>query len=193
MHTPQAYDKGRTNIISIQLEDYFQVGAFKELIDQSQWYRFEQRVQRNVQKTLQLLERHNIKATFFVSGWIAERSPEIVRTVAEHGHEIASKGYDNLSVRQMSPERFRDDLKRAREALELASGTEILGHRVARGWFKPGDLWALDVLAEEKYAYDSSIRPLFRQYAGQPCAGTCTSTFMATIRSGKFPCRAGVF
>jgi polysaccharide deacetylase family protein (PEP-CTERM system associated) len=168
MNTPEGDEKSRINILSIQLEDYFQVGAFKELIDQSQWYRFEQRVQRNVQKTLQLLEQHKIKATFFVSGWIAERSPEIVRTVAEQGHEIASKGYDNLSIRQMSPERFRDDLKRAKEALERASGTRILGYRVARGWFNPADLWALDVLAEEGYAYDSSVRPLFRQYAGQP-------------------------
>ena len=77
-------------------------------------------------------------------------------------------GYNNLSIRQMSPMQFRDDLKRAREALERASGTRDPGIQSSRGWFNPGDLWALDVLAEEGYAYDSSVRPLFRQYAGQP-------------------------
>ena len=168
MNTSGDHQNNRMNILSIQLEDYFQVGAFKELIDPNQWYRFEQRVHRNVDKTLRRLERHQITATFFVSGWIAERYPEIVRAVAEQGHEIANKRFDNVSIRQMTPDQFRKDLERARRALERASGSRILRYRVVGGWFHPADLWALDVLAEEGYAYDSSVRPLFRQYSSQP-------------------------
>src|SRR5262245_38718707 len=158
----------RRHVLTVALEDYFQVGAFNQLIQCGQWYRFETRMEKNTERTLELLDRHGIRATFFVLGWIADRYPELVRRVAERGHEIASKGYYHRNVRQMSPAEFREDLARTRAALEKASGTRVLGYRVADGWFAPADLWALDVLAEEGYAYDSSLAPRLREYAHEP-------------------------
>jgi polysaccharide deacetylase family protein (PEP-CTERM system associated) len=154
--------------VTVALEDYFQVGAFNQLIQRGQWYRFESRLEHNARKTLDLLDRFNVKATFFVLGWVADRYPEVVRLVARRGHEIASKGYYHRSIHQMTPAEFREDLARSRAALERASGTRVRGYRVAHEWLKPADLWALDVLAEEGYAYDSSIAPLFQRFAHEP-------------------------
>jgi polysaccharide deacetylase family protein (PEP-CTERM system associated) len=158
----------KQHVVTVALEDYFQVGSFNHLIQRGQWYRFDARFERNTLQALQLLDRFNVKATFFVLGWIAETFPEIVRMVAERGHEIASKGYYHRSIRQMAPSEFREDLQRSRAALERASGRKVVGYRVAHEWFKPNDLWALDVLAKEGYAYDSSIGLLFRRFANEP-------------------------
>jgi polysaccharide deacetylase family protein (PEP-CTERM system associated) len=156
------------HIITIALEDYYQVGAFNRLIQRGQWYRFEARAERGTMRTLDLLDEYGVRATFFTLGWIADRMPELVRAVADRGHEIASKGYYHHSIRQQTPDEFRDDLAQAREALESASGTRVLGYRVADEWFEPEDLWALDVLAEEGYAYDSSICPRLGAYRAEP-------------------------
>jgi polysaccharide deacetylase family protein (PEP-CTERM system associated) len=158
----------RRHLVTVALEDYFQVGAFNQLIQRGQWYRFETRLEQNARKALDLLDRFNVQATFFVLGWVADRFPELVRLVASRGHEIASKGYYHRGIRQMTPAEFREDLARSRAALEAASGRRVLGYRVAHQWFTPADLWALDVLAEEGYVYDSSIAPLFRQFAHEP-------------------------
>ncbi len=158
----------RRHVLTVALEDYFQVGAFNQLIQRGQWYRFETRLEKNTDRTLELLDRFGIKATFFVLGWVADHLPELVRRVAERGHEIASKGYYHRSVRGMSPKEFRDDLARTREVLEKASGKRVLGYRMADDWLGPEDLWALDVLAQEGYAYDSSIAPRLRQFAAEP-------------------------
>jgi polysaccharide deacetylase family protein (PEP-CTERM system associated) len=166
--TDVANDAPRRHVLTVALEDYFQVGAFNQLIQRGQWYRFETRLEKNTDRTLELLDRHGVKATFFVLGWIADRYPELLRRVAERGHEIASKGYYHRNVRQMSPGELREDLARTRELLEKAAGTRVLGYRVADGWFAPADLWALDVLAEEGYAYDSSLAPRLREYAHEP-------------------------
>jgi polysaccharide deacetylase family protein (PEP-CTERM system associated) len=156
------------DLLTVALEDYFQVGAFKHVIRAGHWDRFENRLERNTRTTLELLERFDLHATFFVCGWIAEHFPELVRLVASRGHEIASKGYHYRALRDMSPEEFRDDLARARAALESACGHRIWGFRTSHRWMSPKDLWALDVLAEEGYAYDSSISPTWRRFAGQP-------------------------
>jgi polysaccharide deacetylase family protein (PEP-CTERM system associated) len=168
MSHPESVPVPRQHLVTVALEDYFQVGAFNQLIQRGQWYRFETRLEQNARKALDLLDRFGVKATFFVLGWVADRYPEMVRQVADRGHEIASKGYYHRGIHQMTPAEFREDLARSRQALEKASGTRILGYRVAHRWLTPADLWALDVLAEEGYAYDSSIAPLFRQFAGEP-------------------------
>ncbi len=165
---PSETHPSKRHVLTVALEDYFQVGAFNHLIQRGQWYRFEARFERNTSRALDLLDRFDIKATFFVLGWIADQFPEIVRMVADRGHEIASKGYYHRSIRQMAPSEFKDDLARSREALERAGGKKVIGYRVAHEWFTPGDLWALDVLAEEGYAYDSSIGLLFRRFAKEP-------------------------
>ena len=132
------------------------------------WYRFERRVESNTRKALDLLDEFNISATFFVLGVIADEMPELVREVAARGHEVASKGYLHRSIRDYDRSEFRNDVARSREALERASGAKAYGYRIGHRWFDPRDLWALDVLAAEGFAYDSSVRPLFRRYAREP-------------------------
>jgi polysaccharide deacetylase family protein (PEP-CTERM system associated) len=160
----------KRHILTIAMEDYFHVGAFNQLIQQEQWYRFPTRFEQNTRKALDLLDRFHITATFFVLGWIADKQPDIVKEVVRRGHEIASGGYYHRGIRQMTREEFRQDLARSREALERASGTQVLGYRVAHQWLAPTDLWALDVLAEEGYAYDSSILPAGKTFQDEPKA-----------------------
>jgi polysaccharide deacetylase family protein (PEP-CTERM system associated) len=156
------------HILTIALEDYYQVGAFNRVIQRGQWYRFERRIEGSTMRTLDLLDQFRARATFFVLGWVADTMPELVRLVTSRGHEVASKGYYHRNIGQLTPAEFRDDLTRAREALERAGGHRVLGYRVADAWFEPHDLWALDVLAEEGYEYDSSIGPILRTYSAQP-------------------------
>jgi polysaccharide deacetylase family protein (PEP-CTERM system associated) len=146
------------HIITVALEDYY--NNFKGVIDRAHWSRFETRVEASTLRTLDLLDEFGIRATFFGVGWIASRIPEVFREVARRGHEVASKGYGQRAIAEMSPEEFREDLARAREALEAACGQRVVGYR-APGWLRAADLWALEVLAEDGYAYDSSIKPIF--------------------------------
>ncbi|MCP4202872.1 MAG: DUF3473 domain-containing protein [bacterium] len=154
--------------MAVILEDYFQVASLKSVVRTGQWHRFETRVERNTLDALELLDEFGIKATFFVLGWIADEVPEVVREVARRGHEVASKGYYHRSLQQLDESEFRSDLARSREALETASGQRVRGYRIAHSWLGPQDLWALDVLADEGFLYDSSIRPLFRGFSDEP-------------------------
>jgi polysaccharide deacetylase family protein (PEP-CTERM system associated) len=154
-------------LVTVEVEDYFQVGSFERLIDKEQWYRFDTRIERNVRQALDLLDQSGVRGTFFVLGWVAAKLPELVREIVARGHEVASSGYYHRTIRMMGPSEFRDDLLRSRESLETATGRRVLGHRIPH-FLGPKDLWALDVLAEEGYVYDSSLRPLFRQFAGEP-------------------------
>lgn len=184
---PASETAEKSHVITVALEDYYHVGAFNRLIQRGQWYRFETRFERNAERALDLLDRHNVKATFFVLGCIADEYPEVVRRVAERGHEVASKGYYHRSIRQMTQTEFREDLARSREALERAAGSRVVGYRVAHEWFLPDDLWALDVLAEEGYIYDSSICPTFRHYAKQPWRRFMHTHEHGGVRIWEFP------
>jgi polysaccharide deacetylase family protein (PEP-CTERM system associated) len=152
----------------VVLEDYYHVAPLKSVVHAEQWYRFERRFALNTQKALDLLDEFQISATFFVLGSIADEMPALVREVVDRGHEVASKGYFHHSLRHFSREGFREDLQRSREALEKASGRPVLGFRIGHRWFGPDDLWALDILAEEGFSYDSSVRPLFRKFSEDP-------------------------
>jgi len=158
----------RTHLLTVVLEDYFQVAPLENVVQTGQWYRFEKHVADNTRKALDLLDEYHARATFFVLGWIADEMPEVVREVAARGHEVASKGYYHRSLSQMSPEEFRDDVVRSREAIERACDRRVHGYRIAQGWFQPNDLWALDVLARAGYTYDSSLRPIYWRFARQP-------------------------
>ncbi len=157
----------RNHILTIHLEDYFQVKPVSTVVPQRYWPRFETRVERNTLAALDLLDQAGHKATFFAVGWIADQIPEVIAEVARRGHEVASKGYHHRSISQMSPEEFRADAVRSRIALERAANTTVRGYRIARGWFSLKDLWALDILAEEGFDYDASLRPLGIGFAGQ--------------------------
>ena len=166
-----AFDSGpgpRNHLLTVVVEDYFHVAPLKSVVQADRWYRFERRVESNTRRALDLLDEYDVRATFFVLGSIADEMPEMVREIADRGHEVASKGYFHHSISHFSREEFRDDVVRSREALERAAGTKIHGFRIGHQWFAPADLWALDVLAEEGFAYDSSVRPLFRRFASAP-------------------------
>ena len=156
------------HILTVGVEDFFHADAFGQLIQPRIWNRFERRLERSTRAALDLCDETGATATFFVLGWIAEVAPELVREIADRGHEVASRGYDHRSTARLTPGEFRDDLQRSREAIEQASGRPVLGHRAARLWYRKSDLWALDVLACEGYQYDSSLAPLFREFADQP-------------------------
>jgi len=154
----------RNHIVTVNVEDYFQVGAFRDIIPFQHWERFDTRIQRNTESTLELLEATQNRATFFASGWIGENYGEILRTITEHGHEIACTGYYQQSIRDIPPAAFEQDLQRSRNALEDATGQSVVGFRVGRGRIGPDDLWALDALQDNSFLYDSSICPIGRQF-----------------------------
>lgn len=157
-----------THVLTVSLEDYFQVDAFDHLVGGDRWHRFESRIGESLQRTLDLLARCDTHATFFVLGWTAERWPELVRRIADAGHEVADRGYLHRGLKEMRPETFRDDLRRSRAVIEEASGRPVLGYRLADGWIGEEDLWALDVLASEGYVYDSSLVPMLRTFRDEP-------------------------
>ncbi len=158
----------KSHLLTVALEDYYHVSALNRVIASAKWSRFENRLEIGTERTLALLDEFKIRATFFVLGWVADTAPELVRKVASRGHEIASKGYYHRGIWEMTPGEFRDDLIRAQEAIERAAQQKVVGYRVARRWFTEKDLWALDVLAESGYRYDSSIKPLLRAFSHEP-------------------------
>ena len=158
----------RTHVLTVALEDYFHVTPLESVIRQDRWYRFEMRLEASTRRTLDLLDECSARATFFVLGWVADAAPELVREVVARGHEVASKGYYHRAIRTLERGAFREDAVRSREAIERASGSRVLGYRVAQDWLRPSDLWALEVLADSGYVYDSSIRLVLRSYADEP-------------------------
>jgi polysaccharide deacetylase family protein (PEP-CTERM system associated) len=161
----------RRHILTVGLEDYFQVGAFNRFVQRNQWYRFETRLERNTDRTLALLKQHGATGTFFVLGWVAARFPELLRRVADAGHEVGVKGYYHRSIGDMTPEEFEADCLRAKAAVEAATGRPAVGYRVANGWLRAEDLWALESLARCGFRYDSSIARFRGMFADQPFRG----------------------
>ncbi|HKS75810.1 MAG TPA: glycosyltransferase [Terriglobales bacterium] len=151
--------KGQRDLLTVILEDYFHVGALSGLISSREWYRFETRFEKNTLKTLDFLKQFDVQATFFVLGWIAEKHPELIAEVARQGHEVANYGFHHKNVRQMTREEFREDARRSRDAIEIATGKRVIGYRMPQGLHSPSDFWILDTLAEEGYVYDSSVFP----------------------------------
>ncbi len=150
-------DKG--NLLTILVEDYFHVGAFETLIQQRNWENFEPRYEQNTLKTLDLLDRYDTKATFFVLGWIADLNPALVKEIVDRGHEVASRGFYHRSPRNLSPEEFREDVRRSNAAIEKATGKKVVGYRSAEKLAFGKNEWILDTLAEEGFSYDASFLP----------------------------------
>lgn len=145
------------HLLSVIVEDYFQVGAFQKWIEPSHWSRLESRLEANVERTLSLLEEHAAKATFFVLGWNARRFPHVMRRIADAGHELASGGMLHRPLQSFNASSFRNDVRESRDLIEQASQQPVLGYRLAEGWFRRRDWWPLEILAEEGMAYDSSL------------------------------------
>jgi polysaccharide deacetylase family protein (PEP-CTERM system associated) len=158
------------NAMTVDVEDYFQVSAFEKHVAFSDWDGIELRVQKNVDRILELLGKHEAKATFFVLGWIAQRAPAMVRQISGAGHEIASHGFKHTRVTTQQPVGFREDVVLTKHLLEDISGKEVIGYRAASYSIGENNLWALDVLAETGHRYSSSIYPIKHDLYGSPDA-----------------------
>jgi len=156
------------NAMTVDVEDYFQVSAFDDVVPRSAWAEMESRVERNTHRLLDIFDEADVCGTFFVLAWAGERRPSLVREIAERGHEIASHGYGHRLVYEQAPAAFRDDVRRAKGILEDAGGERVSGYRAPSFSITSRSLWALDVLAEEGYEYDSSIFPIRHDRYGLP-------------------------
>lgn len=158
------------HLFTVDLEDYFQVNAFERIVDRANWDRYPLRVEESTGRLLDLLAAHHTRATFFTLGWIAEKLPHLVRRIAEAGHEIASHGYWHRKVTTLSPEAFREDVRESKSRIEGVTGQPCLGFRAPSFSIRPGMEWALEILVEEGYRYDSSVFPISRPDYGYPTA-----------------------
>jgi len=158
------------NVLTIDVEDYYMVSAFADTVRFDDWPGFESRVERNTQRLLELLAESDTSATFFVLGWIAEYYPNLVRDIHAAGHEIACHGYNHRLIYHLTPDEFREDTHRAKGALEELIGEPVIGYRATSYSIIKKTLWALDVLVEEGFRYDSSIFPILHDRYGIPGA-----------------------
>lgn len=158
------------NILTVDVEDYYQVSAFDVPGKRERWSQFESRVCANTDRLLALFADHRVRGTFFVLGWVAERFPEVVRRIADGGHELASHGYGHQLVYDLDPSRFRADVRRSREVIEQASGIRVTAYRAPSFSITRHSTWAIDVLIEEGFTCDSSVFPVARDRYGMPGA-----------------------
>jgi polysaccharide deacetylase family protein (PEP-CTERM system associated) len=183
------------NAMTVDVEDYFHVSVFDGVIPRQRWEQLESRVCANTDRLLQLFADHRVSATFFVLGWVAERFPWLVRSIAAAGHEVACHSYAHRLVYDLTPAQFRADVCRAKAMLESAAGVEVLGYRAPSYSITPRSLWALDVLIEEGFVYDASIFPIHHDRYGIPLsprhpyslkreAGTLLEVPASTVRLG---------
>lgn len=144
------------------------VSAFADVVRFDQWSSYESRIERSTNRVLDLLDQHGVKATFFVLGWVAEHHPRVVVEINKRGHEVASHGYNHRLVYDLTPEEFREDTKRSKGLIEDLTGHVVNGYRAASYSITKRSLWALDILMEEGFVYDSSIFPIYHDRYGLP-------------------------
>jgi polysaccharide deacetylase family protein (PEP-CTERM system associated) len=154
------------NLLTIDVEDYFHVSAFETVSPPESWDGCEFRVDRNTEKVLAILAEYDVRATFFVLGWVARRFPELVKNIVRHGHEIASHGYGHRRVTTQSRAEFRSDIRQSKALLEDLTGRSVLGYRAPSYSIGLKSLWAYDELLEAGYLYDSSVFPVQHDFYG---------------------------
>lgn len=191
------------NAMSVDVEDYFQVSAFEHHVARDVWDAIAPRVGDNIDRVLALFARHDVRATFFTLGWVAQRFPGHIKRIVEAGHEIASHGFGHQRVTDLDREAFRRDLSEARAILEDVSGQRVRGYRAPSYSIGRSNPWALEVLEEEDYAYSSSIYPIRHDHYGMPDAprhpfrptreGRLLEIPVSTVQLGgrRFPCGGG--
>jgi polysaccharide deacetylase family protein (PEP-CTERM system associated) len=175
---------------SVDVEDYFHVEAFSRDVSREAWPDFPSRVVRNTAALLDLLDRYRVRGTFFVLGWVADAQPALVREIRDRGHELACHSYWHRLIYRLTPQEFREDCKRAKDAIERAAGVEIAGYRAPTFSITARSLWALDILAECGFTFDSSIFPIRHDnygLAGSPCAPYAIRTGGEGARIAEFP------
>jgi len=193
----------RTNAMTVDVEDYFQVSAFERHISRDEWTVLPGRVERNMDRILNLFAEAGVRGTFFTLGWIAERYPHLTRRIVEEGHELASHGWSHVRATDQDRDGFTQDVKRTKGVLEDVSGAPVLGYRAATWSIGERNLWALKVLEEVGYRYSSSIYPIRHDLYGMPDAprfafhpnpGSSFLEIPATtvgLGNAKLPCGGG--
>lgn len=156
------------NVLSIDVEDYYQVTNFENRVERRDWDKYPSRVVANTRRLLDLVDRHQLRATFFVLGWVGRRFPGLVREIVRRGHEVGCHSYWHRLIYRQSPEEFRGDLRLARDVLESAAGTAVTAYRAPSYSITHESLWALDILKDEGFRYDSSIFPTYHPRYGIP-------------------------
>jgi polysaccharide deacetylase family protein (PEP-CTERM system associated) len=190
------------NAFTVDVEDFFQVQAFADVIPRDAWDGLPRRVEKNTERLLELCDRAGVAGTFFTLGWVAERHPALIRRIVAAGHELASHGHGHQRVFDLSPEAFRADIVRAKGLLEDAGGTAVAGYRAPTFSIGPRTPWAASVLAETGHRYSSSVYPVKHDLYGAPDAarvphrhaGSGLWEFpMTTLRVGgkNLPCSGG--
>ena len=159
-----------TNVLTVDVEDYFHVEAFADCVPKTQWALCSPRVEQNVDRILAILDRYDVTATFFVLGWVARKFPLLIRRVANAGHEIGCHGSNHDHLHRLSPEEFREDIRSARKRLMDLSQQPVVSYRAPSFSVTKQTLWALDILGEEGFIFDSSIFPVRHDLYGIPAA-----------------------
>ena len=162
--------------MTFDIEEHFHVSAFDSPMRRRHWNQFESRVQRTTERLLDILVKENVRATFFVLGWVAERHPELVRRIAKMGHEVASLGYSHELISAQTPQQFREDVRKAKTVLENILAQPVLGYRAPNFTITQETSWALPILVEEGYFYDSSVSK-----SGADGSCHCLSTDAGTL------------
>ena len=185
----------QVNAFTVDVEDYFHVAALSSAISRASWGSRELRVERNTERLMEILAERGVHATFFVLGWLAERVPALVRRITEAGHEVACHGYSHQLVYKQTPSEFREETVRAKHFLEDTVGHAVLGYRAASFSVTRQSLWALDVLIDLGFRYDSSIFPIHHDLYGIP--GATPEPHRVSAPSGRtlaeFPMSAANF
>lgn len=192
------------NALTVDVEDYFHASAFDHVVSRASWPQLDSRVVANTHRLLELFAAHQVRGTFFVLGWVADRFPELVRDIAGGGHELASHGQHHQLVYTLTPEQFREDVRRAKKTIEQIAGAAVRGYRAPSFSIVTQSLWALDVLIEEGHTYDASIFPIRHDRYGIPdaprsphviqrSAGSIVEFPSSTVRAGgaNYPIAGG--
>lgn len=192
-----------TNAMTVDVEDYFQVGAFENDINRQDWDNLECRLERNMDVILAMFDEHSVKATFFTLGWVAERYPHIIRQIVDNGHELASHGMAHMRVTEQTQTAFANDVGASKKILEDTGGCAVTGYRAPSFSIGEKNLWALKILSEAGYKYSSSIYPIKHDHYGMPSAPRFTfcpiegESFLempvttVEIMGRKIPCGGG--
>jgi len=154
--------------LTVDVEDYFHVSAFESAIDKSDWSKLEQRVEAKTYQLLELFAQKQAKCTFFTLGWVAERCPNLIKAIVEQGHELASHGFSHQRATIMTPEQFRDDVRKSKHVLEDAAGQSIIGYRAPSFSFNDSNSWVYQILVELGFEYSSSTYPIEHDLYGVP-------------------------
>lgn len=156
------------NALTIDIEDYYHVSAFEKVVRREDWEHYESRVEQNTERVLAMLDEMHVKATFFILGWVAEQYPHLVRRIVSAQHEVACHGYTHRRIYTLTPEEFRHEIRQAKRLIEDAGGAPVMGYRAPSYSVTAQSLWALEILLEEGFKYDSSIFPIRHDLYGIP-------------------------